>query len=135
MITDHSNCVKAAIYKVPHHGSQTADHPKVWSSMLVDNVIAVLTPWNLGDRILPTRAGVDSICSRTTNAFATMKVRERIPHHPERAVEKVMAEVPLHIHDVPISSGHIRIRASAASNSPDDCEVRLFGGALSLQEW
>jgi hypothetical protein len=44
----------SSLFKVAHHGSDGADHPDIWSRLLDDNVMAILTPWSKGARYLPT---------------------------------------------------------------------------------
>jgi beta-lactamase superfamily II metal-dependent hydrolase len=46
---------KAGIYKVPHHGSANSDHPGVWAEMLTPRPHAILSPFFLGDIVLPTQ--------------------------------------------------------------------------------
>jgi beta-lactamase superfamily II metal-dependent hydrolase len=49
---------RAIMLKVPHHGSQGADSPDLWTQRLVDNPFAVTTPWSRGGAHLPTAADI-----------------------------------------------------------------------------
>ena len=62
---------RASVFKVPHHGSVTADAPEVWRQMLEPEPLAVLAPWRRGDKALPTPEDVARILSRTMTAFAS----------------------------------------------------------------
>ena len=62
---------KAAVFKVPHHGAESANEPRVWQQLLVPNPHAVLTPWTLGKRRLPSEGDVRRILSHTSNAYTT----------------------------------------------------------------
>ncbi|MYA41178.1 MAG: hypothetical protein F4Z31_05445 [Gemmatimonadetes bacterium] len=62
---------RASVFKVPHHGSATADVPEVWHRMLEPDPMAILTPWRRGDKALPTPEDVARLLSRTTTAYAS----------------------------------------------------------------
>jgi beta-lactamase superfamily II metal-dependent hydrolase len=57
---------KGAVFKVPHHGSETAYYGPVWDEMLIEECYALLTPWTLGGGALPTAEGVRIILKHTT---------------------------------------------------------------------
>jgi hypothetical protein len=63
--------VLATAFKVAHHGSSNADHENVWGSMLVDQPIAVVTPYAKLVEPIPTKHDVQRIKSRTNQAFCT----------------------------------------------------------------
>ena len=62
----------ASLFKVPHHGSVTGHHPDVWSEMLTSQPVAILTPWNRGNK-LPTRNDRTRIASYADRSFITAK--------------------------------------------------------------
>ncbi len=41
---------KSAAIKVPHHGSAGAHHDQVWSELLAEDVVSVVTPWSLAGK-------------------------------------------------------------------------------------
>lgn len=51
----------ASVFKVPHHGSATADEPTVWNQMLERSPVAILAPWRRGRRELPGRRDAQRI--------------------------------------------------------------------------
>jgi hypothetical protein len=59
---------KAAIFKIPHHGSGNAHSEEVWAQLLLSDPLAALTPFNRGHK-LPTPADVNRIASKTNFAF------------------------------------------------------------------
>ena len=61
----------ASLYKVPHHGSETAHNRDVWGSLLATNPLCVLTPWRRGRGGLPTAAGAKAILQLSSNAYVT----------------------------------------------------------------
>ena len=66
---------RASVFKVPHHGSITADSPAVWRRMLDPKPLAVLAPWRRGNKALPAPEDVARILSRTTTAYASADPR------------------------------------------------------------
>ena len=81
---------KAAIFKIPHHGSSNGDDPQVWHNMVSDNPIALLTPFLKSG--LPRNSDVRRICKNTketyitsTRGFGKMKKRSK-------TVEKTIKE-------------------------------------------
>lgn len=53
---------QAEVFKVPHHGSENGHQQKVWDQMLVDSPQAVVCPWSLAGRHLPSEADVERLC-------------------------------------------------------------------------
>ena len=119
--------------KIPHHGSQTADHPQVWQDMLDAEPYAVLTPFALGRVSLSTRQDVDRIYARTAQAYTTAIPRHRRRRDRSQAVEKTMRETVRSIREVSTSTGHVRLRAHLAT-SPLSWRVELFGDARPLHQ-
>lgn len=58
----------ASVFKVPHHGSENADDPRVWEELLTPDPVALLTPWQRGGRTLPSSQDVQRILARTSRA-------------------------------------------------------------------
>ena len=67
----HTFGAKASLYKIAHHGSETAYNADVWAEMLIVNAYSVLTPWQKGEGRLPTVNGVKGILRHSREAFAT----------------------------------------------------------------
>jgi hypothetical protein len=123
---------KASIFKIPHHGSSTGDHPEVWSEMLDTTPFAILTPFVRGKVLLPKKADVARICGRTENAFATAIPSHKKSVKREKAVDREIKKAATSINPVFYSTGHLRLRAKIAE-APLSWELELFGGALPLK--
>ena len=123
---------KASVYKVAHHGSKNADLPEVWSSMLVPDPWAVLTPWRRGGRELPTESDVRRILSYTNNAYATAKTNQIQSSAKIRnqAVRKTVREAGIRIRDLNLRPGAVRLRKSKAQA---DWTLEMFGSAYHLK--
>ena len=124
---------KAAVFKVPHHGSRTADHPQVWQDMLTPGPLAVLTPFSRGNVSLPTRQDADRICVRAEQAYTTAMPRQRRRRDRPNAVEKLIQDTVRFIREVHPSIGQIRLRTNLAK-TPLSWRVELFGDARLLKQ-
>ncbi len=124
---------KASLFKIPHHGSSSADNPQVWTDLLEPNPFAALTPWTLGGAFLPTRRDVDRICSRTDRAYATATNRQPGSRRRARGVERTISEIGATLRPVPYSRGHVRFRTQSLG-VPTEWQVDLFEGAVPLRQ-
>jgi len=123
---------KALVFKVPHHGSVTAEMPAIWTELLVPNPLAVLTPFIKGDVQLPTDEDVRRIRSRTTAAFITAPAKPPPTLKRPSMVSKTISQTVKRIQPVLVSPGQIRLRADVANAETDSWRVELFNGAVSL---
>lgn len=122
---------RAHLYKVAHHGSPNADNPNIWTDLLDENPIAVVTPYLSGPRPLPHKEDKKRISLLTKSAFCSgsrtgwqtkrrnpiVERTARLRHRKLRAIEGPM--------------GQVRVRIGATQPiSP--LEVELFRGAQRL---
>jgi beta-lactamase superfamily II metal-dependent hydrolase len=125
---------KAAVIKVPHHGSSNGHNTGIWNALLIDKPIAALTSWNRG-RKLPTGEDVARIVSHTSEAYIASRVDLK-PKPYLKPVEKKLRElasVGLRMRRRPEVAGHIRLRLDLKEQSPK-WEVSLFDGAIALAD-
>lgn len=121
---------RASVFKVPHHGSATADEPEVWRRMLEPEPFAIVAPWTRGGKTLPTSEDVTRILSRTVTAYASadpgrLAGRQnelRVPTPPGTSVRLRSKRGPL---------GLVRLRRTPGDRS---WRVDLRGSALRLSE-
>ena len=133
VILSHSTVVsgKAAVFKVPHHGSENAHHEDVWSLLLLDEPFAVVTPFRRGDKSLPTLMDVNRINCLTSRAYATAPVKQRQRRWRNRVVRDYVKDVTRDIRDAYCGWGHVRLRTKInGTNQP--WQVELFGDAYAL---
>lgn len=124
---------RACVFKVPHHGSATADDTDVWSEMLRENPFAVLTPFVHGNVGLPTRGDVRRICNYTPNAYTTARFPTRLTRKRHRAVEKTVSETVRSIRVLAGPTGQVRFRTNWREEDGDPSwHVQLFNGAIEL---
>lgn len=121
---------KAEVFKIPHHGAKNADHPDVWEKMLIEEPIAILTPFHRGSINLPTGSDISRICMKTSNCFITGEIRDKRAKI-EHKIDKMMAEVAMKRKLVHSSFGQVRLRYDYSKDS-SDWNIELFGGAKNL---
>ncbi len=124
---------KADILKVAHHGSHNADNPGVWTRLLVDQPIGVLTPFSRGRVPLPRPSDVTRMLTRTTELFSTARPGGSPPPKRPAAVEKTIREIAKDRRAVVGQLGHIRIRAPLFNTLRERPTVELFGAAMKLK--
>lgn len=119
---------KSNLFKIPHHGSENGHHDEVWTNMLLENPIAILTPYNKGHK-LPKPADLDRIRRLTPHAYTT-QVLKRAPK-PVRPhnIEKMIKNTAKSIEPIKKQMGHIH-----AKLCPDLTEwhIELNQGATSI---
>ena len=124
---------QADVFKIPHHGSRTADHPPVWSELLKVEPMAVLTPFVRGSVSLPTTTDTHRICSRTPHAYTTAVPHSGRTRRRDAAVDRTIREIVRSIRTVHGPQGQVRLRRYAFASPNNDWQVDLFGAALPLQ--
>lgn len=122
----------ASIFKVPHHGSENADDPKVWSEMLTDQPYAVITPFFHGKVALPKKSDVLRINQRTDRGYITSATTSK-RLKKTKLVEEFITGAAKNIRQMNTPCGQVRLR-SEASNRSAIWHVDLFNHAASLSE-
>jgi metallo-beta-lactamase superfamily protein len=125
---------RASVFKVAHHGSVTGHHPQVWADMLDDAVIAVVTPWNLGSRLLPHHADCDRMLGLTSCAYSSSgPIAHRVRSMPS-AVVRTLREGNITIRDAEPPTGCVRLRAPIQVTAPA-WSISLFQGSVKLKDY
>lgn len=80
---------KSTLFKVAHHGSETAHCEPVWTDMLESKPLAILTPFKNGSVSLPTEADAMRLRERAGDVFMTTRhaTRRAKPANPVVARE------------------------------------------------
>lgn len=123
---------KAGVFKVAHHGAESAHHHGVWSDLLIDRPSAALTPFCLGQTSLPTAQDVARINSLTDRAYMTAPTRPRSYRWRNNVVRDFVKATTRTIEDVHAGWGHVRLRAKITDSSAV-WEAHLFGDACQLR--
>jgi beta-lactamase superfamily II metal-dependent hydrolase len=123
---------KASIFKIPHHGSETAHNDMVWQQMLMPRPYAILSPYNRGHKKLPSPADIQRITAYTEHAYATSSLRT--PHaRKDRppVIIKTIRETVGQIRAAQPRTGWIRLR-NGGQQQPDRWCVELSTSAFRL---
>ncbi len=100
---------RAAVFKVAHHGSITGHHDRIWTELLVDAPVAILTPWNRGSK-LPTSADCSRIIDLTPNAYVTSHPRAPKKQTQEQAVARTLRESGIRVSYTEPDPGYVQLR-------------------------
>ncbi len=126
---------KASVFKVPHHGSEGADHPGVWAQLLESNPVAVLAPWRNGGRTLPSNQDIERISSYTKKAYITSASKPpsaKVSNRYGKVVERMFRRSEIRIRTVAPNESSVRLRRRLGSQS--SWKVETFGNACNLKD-
>ena len=127
---------RASVFKVPHHGSESADEPAVWRKMLESNPVAVLTPWRRGGRVLPSGRDAERILAATSCAYVS-NANAGSPRsgfdHGNKAVARTLRESGARFRRPSFRAGSLRLRRPLDARTP--WTVELFGDACHLEHY
>lgn len=124
---------KASFFKIPHHGSVSADNSQIWTLMLEPDTISALTPFVSGRIFLPTKDDVARICHNTDKAFSTGIVKYPKSRRRPKMVEKQLKEMGLKLRQTYCSLGQVRIRGRYIDKKIN-WTVQLLDGAVHLKD-
>lgn len=131
--TDAPAIRRASAFKIPHHGSESANDPDIWSDLLIQNPFAVVSPWRRGKGSLPTQDDVNRILASTPNAYVTSRSATGTVPGRDRAVERTIREAGIRLRSaMPPSFAAVRLRHTIGQNS--SWAVERFGSACHLSE-
>lgn len=121
----------ASVFKIPHHGSENAHHDDVWTKLLSNNPVAVLTPFSRGKKPLPSTTDIERIVGFSSLSYATAPARRRLNKWDSRPVKDFINQSTKSIQSINKGWGHIRLRKKI-SDRTDFWRVELFGDAYLL---
>lgn len=118
---------QATTIKIPHHGSKDAHNNDVWTELLVENPVSVVTPWRLAGRSLPTANDMARIRSKSSatyiSADAVLEPKKRYASGVVRQIQSLSVTVSGAI----CRCGHVQLRFPGGDlNAP---VANLFNGA------
>jgi len=118
----------AHVFKVPHHGSENAYHQMTWTTALVPDVTAVLTPFARGRQALPTQGDLERMKQHTNRLYCTAPQPSRVSF-ADRMVPKTIQDKTMQFRPRRGAMGHVRVRIAANSSQP---RVERFGPAFAV---
>jgi hypothetical protein len=131
VISDFGSGPRSDSYKIPHHGSENADHPEIWKQMLHPTPLCLMAPYLGGGNNLPRIDDCRRILGNTENAFITCPPLARKYRDPDSMVRRTMREVATDLRDVSGRAGQIRARRRIQGG---EWSVETFGYAQHLKD-
>jgi len=125
--------VKASYFKIPHHGSATGNHDDIWTLLLKSSPISVLTPFAIGNVLLPTQSDIERIYEKTDDAFSTGSPQRPTTKGRGSLVDKQIKEMGIKLRQVKYSSGQVRARGHY-TNGEIGWKIDLLNGAIPLSK-
>ena len=120
---------RARFFKVPHHGSENADCPSCWTDLLLDQPIAILTPYSPWK--LPKPSDISRLCARASRVYLTSDPAHYGLPRRDNAVEKTLREIAVKRRALAGQMGHVRLRCDAR-NIGEEPVISLQNGAKQL---
>jgi len=121
----------ANIFKIPHHGSENGHHDGVWTKLLSNNPVAILTPFSRGKKPLPSRADIERITRLTPFAYATAPAKRSLKKWKQKSVQDFINQSTRSIQSINRGWGHVRLRKKIGDMT-DSWQIDLFGDAYKL---
>ena len=125
----------ASLYKVGHHGSETAYNLDIWNELLTKDPHSVVTPWRKGGGRLPTKEGVEAIVRHSTEAFITAsnaRTRVRKKNRPLGVIRQ-LRDSNMRLRSLTPPFGAVRFRMPDCATG--EWKIELFGNACHLKQF
>lgn len=125
----------ASLYKVGHHGSETAYNLDIWNELATKDPHSVVTPWRKGGGRLPTKEGVKAIVQHSTEAFITAsdaRTRARKKNRP-LGVTRQLRDSNMRLRSLTPPFGAVRFRMPDCATG--EWKIELFGNACHLKQF
>jgi beta-lactamase superfamily II metal-dependent hydrolase len=119
---------RAAVVKVPHHGSKSAYHAPMWEKMTDPDPVALLTPFASGAKPLPSDENIKTIKKHTHQLFCTGNPKGLKPPRRDSTSDKFIDSVVFSRRRIEGPMGHVCVRFSGG----DSPMVHVTPPALAL---
>jgi hypothetical protein len=113
ILSEFKPAKRASLFKIPHHGAPNADDPRVWTQLLVDAPVALLTPYRGGRHPRPSKEDRARICSRTDLAFIAAQAGSPQPSRKTKASRAQLGHLAINAQDPWMRVGQVRARSRA----------------------
>lgn len=121
----------AEVLKVAHHGSATAEHPGIWSTLLTPDPLAIVTPYRRSG--LPSDTDIARLLGKTRKVYLTAPTRLPEPPRRDAVVERMARVVARDRRAIEGPIGHVCVRAPLGHSSLANASVKLRGKAAQVQ--
>jgi beta-lactamase superfamily II metal-dependent hydrolase len=118
----------ATLLKVPHHGSHTGHHDDLWSDLVSEVPVAVVTPYRPSQ--LPTTTDLNRIGSLTSKMYLT--ARAPTPNRQQKNTAAALRGSASNVRWIGGRMGHVRARFNLAADDPS-WQVNTDGVATEVR--
>lgn len=122
---------KAHIFKIPHHGSKTADNCMVWKEMVHPAPLSLVTSFNWGKCSLPNPDDIKRISAKSSRAFLSGQTKCTASKGRSRLVEKTIKESGAKIYPASYGIGQIKITIDPKL-AISEWKSELTNGAIAI---
>lgn len=121
IVKKHNGRKKATLFKIPHHGSNTGHNDKVWSDMLIEKPISILTVFNQSS--LPKPEDKERLKNLSSKVFIAggMSKRKKDPR-----LNKIKRNFFVELDKINTSVGMVRCR-KFTSDRDTNWNIECFG--------
>jgi hypothetical protein len=102
-------------FKVAHHGSKGAHLDELWSDILTENPVSIVTPWCLGGKILPTGPDKERLKRNSGQAYITSTELISLKKRYDRSVLKDIDRSGIKLKPVIYKCGSVTLTMDAGS--------------------
>lgn len=136
-ILDKSQVIKkkkAGLFKIPHHGSQTAYLEEFILKHVEKQATSKLTTWTGGGRVLPRKSMLEKYYQHSDNLYiSTLRVGTKDLTSYDKQIKKIMKDNTESIKEEIYEAGIIRSRLNIYAQE-DVWDTECFGAAVKLTD-
>jgi len=123
---------KASVFKIPHHGSETGYHEKIWDELVENNAIAKLSPYNRGTK-LPKDEMLEKFKIHTENLYLTSIINSKPKAKKrEKSIEKAIEKFNKTVSEVRYNKGIVRCFIDLSDGENAIWQVELINSAKKI---
>jgi hypothetical protein len=100
--------VRASLFKVPHHGSETGHHDKVWDQLLEALPTSLTTPFTRSR--LPKESDISRVSKLSAIFWVTRDAQAKSKVKRDRMVEREMKSIVKERQSINDRMGHLQVR-------------------------
>lgn len=120
-----------SLFKIPHHGSQTAYNERVWQCLFSTDPYSVLTPYNKLRNPIPRKSDINNIRKHSTKCYITSNPNTSREVKIDRTAQKVLDRLNISIRSLKREYGQVRFLPDFQNQ---DWKVKLSGNAMHVDK-
>lgn len=110
-ILDHCDCIKnekASLFKIPHHGSETAYEERVWRELFNHEIlVGQLSPFFHGKSCLPSKEMLTKFLELVQHLYITSYNKPNKPKKRDKSMEKMIQKLNPTLKEIAFQKGII----------------------------